>query len=96
MKTSVSKTGVLLFVTGVGVGAAAGLLLAPWSGERMRRFLGRKAEKGKDYVTLKARQARRQAMEFLEKGKGALAESTEQLGDAVESGKRAYRARFAM
>jgi gas vesicle protein len=46
--------GLLLFLTGLGVGIALTVLLAPRSGAATRRLIGRKVEEGKDWMKDKA------------------------------------------
>ena len=58
-----------IFLAGLGIGAAVALLLAPTSGEEARAFLGKKADEGRDYVTLKTRQVRRQAEGLMDKAR---------------------------
>jgi gas vesicle protein len=56
------------FFIGAGLGATLALLFAPQAGKETRRMITRKAEDGKDYVTTKSRELRRQAEDFVEKG----------------------------
>ena len=52
-KTETNGNGVsasLFFLTGLGAGIAATVLLAPRSGAAMRRLIGRKAEKAEDWM----------------------------------------------
>jgi gas vesicle protein len=44
----------LMFLTGMGVGIALAVLLAPRSGAATRRLIGRKIEEGEDWVKEKA------------------------------------------
>lgn len=46
---------------GVGIGAGLALLFAPKSGKETRKMLARRAEDGKDYVTSKSKEIRKQA-----------------------------------
>ena len=48
----------LSFLAGLGAGIAVAILLAPRSGAATRRLLGRKVEKGEDWVKDKATAAR--------------------------------------
>ncbi len=47
-------SGALMFLTGMGAGIAAAVLLAPRSGVATRRILGRKLEVGEDWVKERA------------------------------------------
>jgi gas vesicle protein len=44
----------LFFLTGLGTGIALTVLFAPRSGAAMRRLIGRKVEKGEDWMKEKA------------------------------------------
>ncbi|MGO9269174.1 MAG: YtxH domain-containing protein [Terriglobia bacterium] len=79
------------FLAGLGVGAIVALLFAPKSGEETRGLIAQKAQEGKDYVTAKSKDLRRQAEEVVEKGKDLVAQQKEQLSAALEAGKQAYQ-----
>ncbi|HME00291.1 MAG TPA: YtxH domain-containing protein [Terriglobia bacterium] len=79
------------FLAGLGVGAIVALLFAPKSGEETRDLIAQKALEGKDYVTAKGKDLRRQAEEVVEKGKDLVAQQKEQLSAALEAGKQAYQ-----
>jgi gas vesicle protein len=77
---------VAAFLIGAITGAAVALLLAPTTGEEMRRMLGEKAREGKD----KASGAARQGRDFVERQR-------ENVTAAVDRGREAYqRARDAV
>jgi gas vesicle protein len=73
-------TVVAAFVLGAIAGAAVALLVAPSTGEEMRRMLGERAREGRE----KAEEAARQSREFLNRQKQTLA-------NAVERGRDAYQ-----
>jgi len=79
------------FLAGLGVGAILALLFAPKSGEETRGLIAQKAQEGRDYVTAKSKDLRRQAEEVVEKGKDLVAQQKEQLSAALEAGKQAYQ-----
>lgn len=79
------------FFLGVGIGVAAGLLLAPQSGEETRGFLKDRADEGKDYLKRRHTELRGSANEALERGKSAVNKHKDQVAAAVEAGKQAYR-----
>jgi len=54
---------------GMGVGAGLALLFAPKSGKEVRRYLVRRAEDGRDYLTAVGKELRRQAEDVVEMGK---------------------------
>jgi gas vesicle protein len=57
------KNGFGYFLLGLGLGVAAGVLLAPKSGAETREFLRSKAEEGGDYLRSRADDSR----EYLKK-----------------------------
>lgn len=70
---------VVSFVLGAITGAAVALLMAPATGEDVRRMLGDKAREGRD----KANDAARQGREFINRQRDTLS-------TAVERGRDAY------
>ena len=79
------------FLAGLGIGAVIALLFAPASGDEARDYLGRKADEGREYVTARGREVRRQAEELVEKAKELVTQQKEQLTAAIEAGKQAYQ-----
>jgi gas vesicle protein len=70
---------IMSFVLGAFAGAAVALLMAPATGDEMRRKLAEKAREGAE----KASEAARQGREFVEQQRGSVAE-------AIERGREAY------
>lgn len=68
------------FALGAIAGAAVALLVAPATGDEMRRVLSQKAREGAD----RASEAARQAREFAERQRGTFTE-------AIERGREAYQ-----
>ncbi|MGA8599656.1 MAG: YtxH domain-containing protein [Bryobacteraceae bacterium] len=96
------KNGFGYFLLGLGIGVAAGVLLAPKSGSETREYLRSKAEEGGDYVRTRASDSREylkkrgeeirdSATDILERGKTAVKSRKDHLSAAVEAGKQAYR-----
>jgi gas vesicle protein len=81
---------IAFFFAGLAVGAISALLFAPRSGEETRLFISQKANEGKDYVTAKGKELRKQAEELVEKGKDVVTQQKEQLAAAFDAGKQAY------
>lgn len=90
------------FLLGGFVGAAAGLLLAPQSGEETRRYLegryreggdllGRKAQSGKDLVTESSRQVVGRMTDTVGRSREGWVRQKDQLAAAIEAGRAAYR-----
>lgn len=70
---------VMAFVLGAVTGAAVALLMAPATGEEMRRTLGDKAREARE----RADAAARQGKEFVDRSRGTVA-------SAFERGREAY------
>jgi len=83
--------GFLWFLTGLGIGAAIGVLYAPKSGRETREMILQKAEEGRDLAKESAQKAREQAGQFVSKGKDVLNQQKEQFRSAYEAGRQAYR-----
>jgi gas vesicle protein len=77
---SAAGTIILAFVMGAVTGAAVALLMAPTTGEEMRRMLGDKAREGAD----RANEAARQGRDFINKQR-------QNVASAVERGREAYQ-----
>jgi gas vesicle protein len=82
---------IAFLLAGMGIGAILALLFAPKSGKETRDYLTQKAEEGRDYVTARGRELRKQAEETVEKAKDVVAKQKEQLSAALEAGKQAYQ-----
>ena len=80
----------LWFLAGLGVGAVAGVLYAPRSGDETRQALRSRAEDSREFVRDRARQAREQAATWADRGREALNQQKEQFRSAYEAGKQAY------
>jgi gas vesicle protein len=79
------------FLAGVGVGIGIGMLFAPRAGGETRQILKEKAGEGKEYVKHRATEFREQAGEYIEKGRETLGRQKDNLSQAMEAGKQAYR-----
>src|SRR6202040_321212 len=80
----------LWFLAGLGLGAAAGILYAPRSGNETREVLRARAEEGREYVKNRAREAREQASQWADKGRDVVTQQKEQFRAAYEAGRQAY------
>ena len=83
--------GFVWFLAGLGVGAILGVLYAPRSGDEIRDVIRGKAEEGRDFVSSRARQAREQAGDWVERGKDVIGQQKEQIRSAFEAGRQAYQ-----
>jgi len=79
------------FLAGLGLGALIGVLYAPKSGRETREDLLRGAEEGREYVINRARQARVQADQWVDRGRDVLQKQKDQFAAAVEAGRQAYQ-----
>ncbi len=85
------SSSLLWFLAGIGIGAAAALLYAPQSGDETREALRSRAEEGRDYVKERARRAKMEADQWVERSKDAVAQQKEQIRSAFEAGRQAYK-----
>ena len=82
--------GLSSFLLGLGAGVAIGMLFAPKSGQETRELIKNKAGEGTDF--LKQRGTSEQtATEWVDKGKEALGKQKDNIADAMEAGRQAYR-----
>lgn len=72
----------IVFLAGVGVGAALGVMLASQSGDETRDFIARQAGSGFDQASTIARKLRTRTGSLAEKAKGQAAEAVEGVKDA--------------
>jgi gas vesicle protein len=79
------------FLAGLGMGALAGVLFAPRSGEESRDYLNQSVKEGKEHAQRKAREIRERAEDFVERGKQVVAEQKEIISKAVDAGRQAYQ-----
>jgi len=85
------KGGLSSFLLGLGVGVGIGMLLAPKSGEETREFIKTKAGESGEYLKQRSEDFRQTAADWVDKGKEALGRQRENLADAMEAGRQAYR-----
>jgi gas vesicle protein len=89
------RDGLANFFLGLGIGVGLGILFAPKSGEETRELLLTKADDGKEYLKKQSAvwkdQASDMATDLVDKGKEAFIRQRDNLADAVEAGKQAYR-----
>lgn len=58
-----------IFLAGAGIGAGFALLFAPKTGRETRRYLARRAEESKDYMSSRGRDLYRHAEDAVGRGK---------------------------
>lgn len=79
------------FLAGLGLGALVGVLYAPRSGSEMRDAIREKAEESREFVKARARQAKDQAGEWVDRGRDVLSQQREQFKSAYDAGRQAYK-----
>jgi gas vesicle protein len=85
------KNGLSSFLLGLGVGVGIGMLFAPKSGKETRDLIKNKAGEGTDYLKQRSSDIKQTASEWVDKGKDALGRQKENIADAMEAGRQAYR-----
>ena len=85
------KNGLSSFLLGLGVGVGIGMLFAPKSGSETREIIKNKAGEGTDYLKQRGTELKQSASEWVDKGKEALGRQKDNLSDAMEAGRQAYR-----
>jgi gas vesicle protein len=88
---NMDKNGLSSFLLGLGVGVAVGMLFAPKSGEETRQIIKNKAEEGGEYLKQRGTEFKETASGWVDKGKEAVSRQRENLNEAMEAGKQAYR-----
>jgi len=85
------RNGLSSFLLGLGVGVGLGMLFAPKSGQETRQLIKDKAGEGTDYLKQRGADIKQTASEWVEKGKEAIGRQKDNIADAVEAGRQAYR-----
>jgi len=85
------KNGLSSFLLGLGVGVGIGMLFAPRSGQETRQYIKDKAGEGSEYLKQRGSDLRQNASEWVDKGKEAVGRQKDQIADAMEAGRQAYR-----
>jgi gas vesicle protein len=85
------KNGLASFLLGLGVGVGIGMLFAPKSGKETRDIIKTKAGESGDYLKQRSSDIKQTASEWVDKGKDALGRQRENIADAMEAGRQAYR-----
>jgi HAD superfamily hydrolase (TIGR01509 family) len=99
---SMNSSSTFYFLTGLGIGVAAGILYAPKSGNEARNFLKSKSQEAASYAKQttsdaidlakqKADELKKTAAETLDSAAETVKTPLENLGAAVEAGKIAYK-----
>jgi gas vesicle protein len=67
------------------------MLFAPKSGQETRELIKNKAGEGTDFLKQRGDEIKQTAAEWVDKGKDALGKQRDNLADAMEAGRQAYR-----
>ncbi|HEX4133183.1 MAG TPA: YtxH domain-containing protein [Bryobacteraceae bacterium] len=90
-----SRDGLANFFLGLGVGVGLGLIFAPKSGEETREILRSKADEGREFLKKQAADLRDNAgdlaSDIVDKGRDAFYRQKDNLNDAMQAGRLAYR-----
>ncbi|HEY1464652.1 MAG TPA: YtxH domain-containing protein [Terriglobales bacterium] len=86
-----SGSSILWFLAGLGIGAVVGVLYAPRAGSETREALRVKAEEGRDYMRTRAKEAKEQAEDWMDRGREVMTQQKEQFRSAYEAGRQAYQ-----
>ncbi len=79
------------FLVGLGVGAVIGVLIAPQAGAETRGMLAERAGQGRDYLRDRTSSLRESAGEFVERGREVVSRQRDNLREAIDAGRQAYR-----
>lgn len=79
--------GIPYLLIGIGIGMIAGVLLAPQSGEQVRRDVRRRATEGLDYLNQQTDRVRDGAEKVVTKGKEWIARQSEAIHSSRETRK---------
>jgi gas vesicle protein len=85
------KNGLSAFLLGLGVGVGIGMLFAPKSGQETRELIKNKANEGSDFLKQRSADFKQTASDWVDKGRDALGRQKDNLSDAMEAGRQAYR-----
>lgn len=85
------RDGLANFFLGLGIGIGLGILFAPKSGDQTRELILNKADQGKEFIKKQTATFQETANTLVDKGREIIGRQRENLSDAVEAGKQAYR-----
>ena len=84
--------GLSSFLLGLGAGVAIGMLFAPKSGQETRELHQEQGRRRHGFLeAARRRKCKQTAAEWVDKGKEALGKQKDNLADAMEAGRQAYR-----
>lgn len=80
------------FVAGLGLGALAGILLAPKSGRETRKVIATGVNDGYEHITALGRDTRKRVNNILDFTKRSLARKKQKASAALDAAKKVFRA----
>jgi len=86
-----NQNGLANFFLGLGIGVGLGMLFAPKSGTETRELILNKADQGKDFIKKQTATLQDTASTIVEKGRDIVGRQRDNINDAVQAGKQAYR-----
>ena len=85
------KNGFSSFLLGLGIGVGIGMLFAPKAGAETRELIKNKAGEGADLLKQRAGDLKTSASDLVDKGRDLVSRQKDNLAEAMEAGKQAYR-----
>ena len=85
------RDGLANFFLGLGIGIGLGILFAPKSGDETRELILNKADQGKEFFKKQTANIQETANTLVDKGRDIIGRQRDNLTDAVQAGKQAYR-----
>jgi gas vesicle protein len=86
-----NRDGLANFFLGLGIGVGLGILFAPKSGGETRELILNKADQGKEFLKKQSATLQDTANNLVEKGRDLIGRQRDNINDAVQAGKQAYR-----
>jgi gas vesicle protein len=86
-----NRDGLANFFLGLGIGIGLGMLFAPKSGNETRELILNKADKGKEFFKKQTSTLQETANTLVDKGRDIIGRQRDNISDAVQAGKQAYR-----
>jgi gas vesicle protein len=86
-----NRDGLANFFLGLGIGVGLGILFAPKSGGETRELILNKADQGKEFLKKQTATFQDTANNLVEKGRDLIGRQRDNISDAVQAGKQAYR-----
>jgi gas vesicle protein len=86
-----NRDGLANFLLGLGIGVGLGMLFAPKSGNETRELILSKADQGKEFFKKQSATIQDTATTIVDKGRDMIGRQRDNITDAVQAGKQAYR-----